>query len=170
MVPGKTRTRQHVLADLGVNYLERQVLLCGYSLHHVQHDYGYDLILATYNERGEIEPGVAYFQVKATDQLPLLKDSKTIAWPVSRRDLKLWLHEAYPVILVVYDGKGNKAYWLHVQAYFLDLPGAELFVPGEFLNVRIPIKHRVNRRAVQRIARYKRQVHEQLRRKEPHDG
>jgi hypothetical protein len=51
---GKLRTRAHVLADLSINHVERQVLLCNFSVGRVQHDYGYDLTLATYHETGEI--------------------------------------------------------------------------------------------------------------------
>ena len=103
--PGKMRTRAHVLADISVNHVERQVLLCGFSVDRVQHDYGYDLTMATFSDAGEYEPGNVYIQVKATDRLPQLAQGKTIAWSVSRRDLKLWLAETYPVILVVYDGE-----------------------------------------------------------------
>jgi len=31
----KLRTREHVIADLGVNYVERQVLLCGGSVQRI---------------------------------------------------------------------------------------------------------------------------------------
>ena len=55
-VRGKTRTREHVLADLSINHVERQVLLCGFSVDRVQHDYGYDLSMATYSQGGEYEP------------------------------------------------------------------------------------------------------------------
>jgi hypothetical protein len=40
-VRGKTRTREHVLADLSINHVERQVLLCGFSVDRVQHDYAH---------------------------------------------------------------------------------------------------------------------------------
>ncbi len=50
--PGKRRTRAHVLADLSINHVERQVLLCGFSVDRVQHDYGYDLTMATYSDTG----------------------------------------------------------------------------------------------------------------------
>jgi hypothetical protein len=89
-----------VISDLSINYLERYVLFAGYTLHRVYFDYGYDLAMFTYGQSGEAEPGLAFFQVKATDRLPLLQNGKTISWPVSRRDLKLWLSEAYPVTLV----------------------------------------------------------------------
>jgi hypothetical protein len=114
--PGKVRTRGHVLADLSINYVERQVLLCGCSVQRVHSDYGYDLMMSTYNAQGEIEGGIVFFQVKATDHLPVLADGKAIAWSISRRDLRLWFNEAYPVILVVYAGPDDRAYWLHVQA------------------------------------------------------
>jgi hypothetical protein len=71
--PRKLRTREHVIADLGVNHLERHILLCGHTSQRIEHDYGYDLSMTTYSPGGEIQGGWAYFQVKATNRLPLLK-------------------------------------------------------------------------------------------------
>src|SRR5262249_54094421 len=48
----KTRTREHIVADLAVNHVERQVLLCGYTVERIAHDYGLDLILFTYTAAG----------------------------------------------------------------------------------------------------------------------
>jgi hypothetical protein len=158
--PGKVRTRGHVLADLSINHVERQVLLCGCSVQRVHNDYGYDLMMSTYNAQGEIEGGIVFFQVKATDHLPVLADRKAIAWSISRRDLHLWLNEAYPVILVVYAGPSDRAYWLHVQAYFADYPTADLFRAGETITVRIPMANRLNRRSLERIIKYKNDLHE----------
>ena len=155
---GKLRTRAHVLADLSVNYIERQVLLCGHALHRVQFDYGYDLAMSTFSSLGEVQPGLAFFQVKATDHLPILKDGRTISWPVSRRDLKLWLNEPYPVILVVYDGQHDKAYWLPVQTYFLARSTTKLFAGGDTMNVQIPTHSRISRRAIQTIVEHKREL------------
>jgi Domain of unknown function (DUF4365) len=167
--PGKTRTRAHVLADLGINHVERQVLLCGFSVDRVQHDYGYDLTMATYSDTGEFEPGGVYIQVKSTDRLPRLAGGKTIPWLVSRRDLKLWLAETYPVILVVYDGENDKAYWIHIQAYLSGRRTPELFTGGETLSVHIPMVNRFNPRAIRAIARDKNVLQAQLRRKGPAD-
>jgi hypothetical protein len=141
-------------------------LLAGHTLHRVYFDYGYDLAMFTYRSSGEAEPGFAFFQVKATDNLPLLQDGKTFSWPVSRRDLRLWLDEAYPVTLVVYDGQGDKAYWLYVQDYFADWTTADLFTAGETIHVHIPLRSRISPRSIERIAGHKRDVHEQLQRKE----
>jgi hypothetical protein len=161
--PGKTRTRGHVLADLSINHVERQVLLCGFSVDRVQHDYGYDLTMATYSAAGEFEPGAVYIQVKATDSLPRLADDRTIAWSVSRRDLKLWLAEAYPVILVVYDGERDRAFWTHIQVYFSGRRISELFAGGETLSVHIPMANRFNARAIRAIARDKNVLQAKLR-------
>jgi hypothetical protein len=70
---GKLRTRAHVLADLSVNYVERQVLLCGCSIQRIYSDYGYDLMMSTFKSNGEIEGGNVFFQVKATDSLRCLR-------------------------------------------------------------------------------------------------
>ena len=70
----KLRTRQHVIADLGINYVERQGLVSGGAVQRMYSDYGYDLIMSTLNALGEIEPGIVFFQVKSTDNSPVLCD------------------------------------------------------------------------------------------------
>ncbi len=163
-VRGKIRTRAHVLADLGVNHVERQVLLCGFSVERVRHDYGYDLTMSTYNEGGEFEPGGVYIQVKATDRLPLLSGGKAIPWLFNKRDLKLWLEESYPVILVVYDGQNDGAYWIHVQTHFLSRRRTpDLFAGGETISVHISTGSRLTQTAIRGIARTKNEIHRRLR-------
>ena len=58
----KRRTREHVIADLSANYVERYVLRCGFTVERTVHDYGIDLILSTYSASGEIENGQVYIQ------------------------------------------------------------------------------------------------------------
>lgn len=110
----KLRTREHVLADQSVNYLERQILLRGFAVNRMTTDYGIDALMLTYNDEGEVENGHVLFQVKATDSLQVLRDGQSIAFRVDVADLKLWQDEWMPVILVVYDGRHDKAYWLYV--------------------------------------------------------
>ncbi len=155
MLLRKLRTREHVLADLSINYVERQVLVCGCAVQRMHSDYGYDLTMFTFNANREIEAGIIYFQVKATDNLSLLADGKTVSWAVSRRDLLSWLSDAFPVILVVYDGRRDNAFWLHLQGYFVDRPVADFFLAGETVNVHVPVTNRLNRRSVQRIIQTK---------------
>jgi hypothetical protein len=151
----KLRTREHVLADLSVNHVERHVLLSGGIVQQPSRDYGYDLMMTSFNARGEIEAGSIFFQLKATDDLPLLADGKTISWVISRRDLLLWLDEACPVILVVYDGRRDRAYWLHVQDHFARWRSAELFLAGQTINVHLRLSARFNGRSIREIVRRK---------------
>jgi hypothetical protein len=161
-LPGKRRTREHVLADLSVNYVERQVLLCGCAVQRIYSDYGYDLMMTTFNAAGEIEGGNVFFQVKATDALPLLADARAISWVLDRRDLRLWLNEAYPVILVIYDGQRDRAYWLHVQDHFADQPTPDLFLAGQTINVRVPVSRRLDRRSVQQMVQRKNAIQQMI--------
>ena len=73
----KRRTREHIIADLAVNHVERAVLRCGYTVERHWHDYGFDLLLYTYNNNGEYENGDVRIQVKATDHLKRKADGTT---------------------------------------------------------------------------------------------
>ena len=121
------------------------------------HDYGYDLTMSTYGDTGEFEPGHVYLQVKATDRLPRLADGGTISWLVKspRPQTLWWLAETYPVILVVYDGQKDRAYWMHIQRYVSGARTPELFTAGETMTVHIPMASRFNPWATRSIARDK---------------
>lgn len=144
----KRRTREHVIADLAVNYVERAVLKCGWTLHRIVHDYGLDACLTTYNSRGEVENGVVWMQVKATDQVQRLKQSPAIALRVARKDVLSWIGELYPVVLVVYDAATEQAYWYHVQA---ELRGGKVFEmarSGATLTMQIPLAQVIDELAI----------------------
>jgi hypothetical protein len=113
----KLRTREHILEDLSVNYVERRIFLCGFAVNRMLTDYGLDLMMLTMNDGGEIENGYVMLQVKATDQPDIPKGSKTISLRVEVADLKYWQGEDMPVILILYDGQKDKAWWLYVQSY-----------------------------------------------------
>ncbi len=113
----KRRTREHVIADLGVNYLERKALECGYALERVKNDYGIDADLATFDEKGQVESGYIRFQVKSTDTLQTTTSGETIRLRVLIADLKTWLYDINPVIVVHYDAIEDRAFWLDIQEY-----------------------------------------------------
>lgn len=52
----KQRTRQHVIAAQSVNYMERFIVDEGHTAQRVESDYGYDLVLTTFDEEGYPEP------------------------------------------------------------------------------------------------------------------
>jgi hypothetical protein len=59
----KQRTRQHIIADLSVNYVERMILHEGHTVQRWLSDYGYDLAMVTFDEQGYAEPGLVFFQL-----------------------------------------------------------------------------------------------------------
>ncbi len=95
-LPRKRRTREHIIADLSVNHLERHALLCGFVVERVRHDYGIDLELFPFNKKGEIEEGKILLQVKASDRLRIDPDQATLAFRIERSDLVLWLAQPMP--------------------------------------------------------------------------
>lgn len=158
----KTRTREHVIADLAVNHVERFILHRGHTLEHVRHDYGIDLIMFGYNEQGEQENGQILLQVKATDALSRVRDGRFIAWRLDRRDLRNWLNESDPVLLIVYGANEDKAYWCYIQAYFAVNRPIDLFSGGGTFTIHIPIRNRVNLNAVDKFNGFRENVTRQL--------
>jgi hypothetical protein len=150
----KRRTREHVIADLGVNFVERQALLCGFSVERVIHDYGIDLFLFTYDKNGMTETAWIPLQVKATNQLRLTGMGDFISFRVEVADLRSWLEEPYPVILIVYDAIEDLAYWLYVQNYF---GNARFRVSGGSgrRTIRIPIPQVLNPDAIRKFAGFR---------------
>ena len=82
-----------MIADLGVNHVERQALLCGFSVERVQSDYGIDLVVFTYDQQGGAENGCLFLQVKATDRAQWIKQGTLLPFRVDRRDVTRWLDE-----------------------------------------------------------------------------
>jgi hypothetical protein len=137
---------------LAVNYVERQTLLCGYSTERIIHDYGLDLTLFTYNADGEIENGVIFLQVKASESIKTLAKGRAIPFPVQRADLLYWLSEVYPVILIVYDVSADRAYWVDVQGYFASERGFNLFRAGRTIRMHVPMGQTLDSAAVRHFA------------------
>jgi Domain of unknown function (DUF4365) len=148
----KRRTREHVIADLSANHVERQALLCGHSIERRAHDYGIDLVLFTYDSTGEVENGEVLIQLKATDHLKTASGGQQVTFRVDRADLLAWLQEPMPVVLVVYDAPADAAYWLYVQGYFAS--GSQAAGPKgktETVTVRIPRTNVLDQAAIQQF-------------------
>jgi hypothetical protein len=78
--PRKRRTRQHVIAAQSVNYVERFIIDAGHTAQRWEADYGYDLVLTTYDEQGYVEPGSVRLQLKAGETL-----ERVGTWPPTGR-------------------------------------------------------------------------------------
>ncbi len=169
----KRRTPEHVLADLSVNHVERFIFQCDFSCERVEHDYGTDLLMFTFDANGEIENGHIQIQVKATDHPRYHDDTQTIASPVEMAHLWSWAGEPCPVILVRYDAESDRGYWLYVQRELessdhravvpldVDEP-ASSDEPREHATLRIPLANRLDREEIIRFRTFRDRVLQQV--------
>ncbi|MEM6562081.1 MAG: DUF4365 domain-containing protein [Planctomycetota bacterium] len=111
----KQRTRQHVIADLAVNHVERQILLAGHTCEAFRYDYGLDLTVYFYSE-GRVTNGHVVVQVKASDTPRYLRTQPVVSFAPSMEDLEHWAGEWVPVFLVVYDADRDVAYWREITS------------------------------------------------------
>jgi hypothetical protein len=144
--PRKCRTRQHVIADQSVHHVEGFILDEGHTAAEVYRDYGYDLVMSTFDEQGFAEAGLIFLQIKATDQLR--ETDGAYVFDLDIRDYNLWMREQMPVILVLYDSSHRRTFWLSVKDFFLEELDRRPKIDARTIRVRIPKKQRVNRRAV----------------------
>lgn len=92
MIPRKRRTREHIIADQSINHLERFIIDAGHVAERVDKDYGYDLLMMTFDEDGYAEPGLLLFQVKASQRLTT--SGADYVFDIDIRDYNLWIGEA----------------------------------------------------------------------------
>jgi hypothetical protein len=155
IAPRKRRTREHVLEDLSRHHVEGFILREGHTAERLTHDYGYDLVLATYDHRGYAEPGVIFIQLKAAEQLEMAGTNRV--YDVDIRDYNLWILEKAPVFLILYDATEDTAYWLPIQRYFHDDGTRRPKKGAKTVRVRIPNIQRVDRGAIAQMREIKNQ-------------
>ncbi|MEN0049431.1 MAG: DUF4365 domain-containing protein [Bacteroidota bacterium] len=146
----KKRTRQHIIEDLGLNYVERQFLLAGHSVQRIYRDYGYDANVFTYDINGEVENGMILIQLKSSDQPKLSKDQQAIEYSLSKRDLELWLLEREMMLLVFYDADSEKAYFVILQEYFTKNK-LSLQQVRKYIQIRIDLANELTPESVKEI-------------------
>jgi hypothetical protein len=147
--PRKRRTREHVIADLSVHHVEGFILEEGHTAQRLEKDYGYDLLLFTFDEQGYAEPDFLRLQLKASESL--LAVGSDYVFDVDIRDYNLWMLERFPVILILFDASRRRAYWLDVQGYFRDDATRRPKKGTKTVRVRVPKGQPVNRRAVAKM-------------------
>lgn len=151
----KRRTREHVIADLSVNHVERFILRCGWTAERTRHDYGIDLYMQTYNASGEVEIGWVRFQLKATDNLRRSANGMVIPLRLEWRDLLFWLNELQPVILIIYDAQEDRAFWLYVQDHFRRQHWAERSGKTSTVTVHVPMVNVLDEAAIRLFAQFR---------------
>lgn len=151
----KRRTREHIIADLSVNHVEKCVLQCGWTVQRVSPDYGVDLLLTTFNRRGEIESGTVRLQLKATDSIRVSARRNAVAVRLDLRDVVYWLNDPSPVILVVYDARADRAWWLHLQQALRQEGRKPAARSKATLTVFIPLTQVLDRAAVRQFRKFR---------------
>jgi hypothetical protein len=159
--PRKKRTRQHVIAAQSVNHVERFIIDAGHTAERLTNDYGYDLVLYTYDQEGYAEEGAIYLQLKASEKLNVVSDGNFV-FDIDRRDYTRWTREPMPVILILFDASKRRAYWVYVQRYFGENPSHRPRQGAKTIRVRIPKRQVVSRAGIQAMRAYKQAVLEQL--------
>jgi hypothetical protein len=159
----KRRTREHVIADLGVNHVERHVLLAGHIVRPTHRDYGIDLTLSSFSERGEVERGEISIQVKATEKSRSLSRRAAVAVRVERRDLRAWLDDSLPVVLVLYDVSADRANWVYVQRHLKQQRKSLMRGGSRWVTIHLPDENVLNAQAVRELVEHKRKLLPHLR-------
>jgi Domain of unknown function (DUF4365) len=111
------RTREHVIASQSFNYVESFILAQGHTVDHPFEDYGYDMLVSTFDDHGFAESGEILIQMKAADRPRYSSKRDFISFVIDVKHYELWRREPMPVFLIVYDASQRKAYWLYVQEY-----------------------------------------------------
>jgi hypothetical protein len=144
------RTREHVIEEMSLNFLERKVLERGHQLvPATRREYGHDATMFHFSpETGEIENGEVRFQLKATDHLDA-EGEFAICPAIETRHLHYWYWEAQrlPFVLVLYDAARHRGYWVDIRRYIEDvLTGLD--PEQKTTTIRIPRSSRISVRTI----------------------
>jgi len=102
------RTREHVIAAQSSNYVESFILAQGHTVDRPIEDYGYDMLVSTFDDRGFAESGEILIQIKATDRPRYSSKREFISFVIDVKHYELWRREPMPVFLVVYDASQKR--------------------------------------------------------------
>lgn len=150
----KRRTREHIIEELSVNFLERKVLQRGHMLVRApQREYGWDATMFHFSpDNGEIENGEVRIQLKATDGLDLSKQFASCR--VQTKDLHYWYWEdqQLPFILVLFDAQRNRGYWIHIRNH-VDKLRLEIDPEQNTIDLQIPWSNKLTVNTIDRFRR-----------------
>ena len=115
--PLPKRTRAHILEGLSLRHIET-ILSPEWICRRVEDDYGLDLRVEIVAD-GQVTGLEFSIQLKATDDLKISGDDVLHRCNVSTAHY--FLRRPEPVMYLVYDARGEAAYWLWVQPYLREL-------------------------------------------------
>ncbi len=154
----KLRPRSRVIADMSLNFLEREVLCRGHRLIRIpeESDDGTDAFMRTHRpDTTEVETGQVDFQLKATDKLEVVGKGKLIRYQAEVAHLHFWYHQVFhPFILVMYDAENHRGYWVDVQAYLEEHSeefGNALENEAATMAIHLPVANELNNSAIDKF-------------------
>jgi hypothetical protein len=168
--PRPRRTRGHVIASQSLNYVEKFFIDQGHTADRPAQDYGYDLLVNTFDRDGYAENGEILIQLKASDGFSYSADKTFISYAVSIKHYELWAWAPLPVFLVLYDARLTKAYWLYVQEYFESDPSRRPKANAKTLTVRVPVVNKFTAATVEYMRARKAAVLAQIEGRVGHRG
>jgi hypothetical protein len=147
------RTREHIIEEMSLNFLEREVLKRGHQLiPATKREYGHDATMIHFCPKtGGIENGEVRFQLKATNNLDTEAEF-AICPDIKLEHLHYWYWEAQrlPFVLVLYDAMRHRGYWVDVRRY-VDDELQEVDPDQKTTRIRIPWSSRINVRSIDRF-------------------
>ena len=150
----KLRTRQQIVEDLALNHIEKQILLSGNVFKRdIDNDYGYDGVINTFDEQGQLDNLTFMIQAKSTDGIQSPPPKAGFRVDLSKQDLERWLSIGLPVLLILYDAQGDKAYFTDLQDYFNENRHLLKNV-RKFVKIFLSPKSVFNKSAIQELQKY----------------
>jgi len=141
----KKRDISHVTSDRGVCFFEWKALASRCKIDRIpaDADYGIDLNVYMYDNNFNLETGCVFIQIKS--QLnPKYTSEHLVFNNVETSHIAHWMDLPYPLIFVVVDVLGCKAYWIHIQEYFKN---KEKTLSEKYNTVYIPLKNALGKTA-----------------------
>ncbi len=155
----KKRTREHVIESLSVAHVQYFVANAGFTMASSKEDYGYDLVVTTFDRDGYMDPLAVYIQLKASEILTPHADGVSYCFDLDVRDYNQWADEINPVFLILYEASSIRAYWLYFQEYLRQAGAPKPKKGAKTIRVRVPKANRVKTSFFRHARHLKQNVH-----------
>lgn len=132
------RTKEHINASKSHNCIEKFFIDKGHVVERPGEDYGYDVVVTTFDAQGYAESGDIRIQLKSSEEFDRLPTKLYISYQIKIQRYNLWVSETMPVFLILYEANHHRAYWIYVQDYFSDT-AKQPKAGAKTLTIRVPV-------------------------------
>jgi hypothetical protein len=123
----------------------------GWTVEDLREDYGEDLLVRIFASAKATEYSF-YVQLKATEHIDryLTKQAAYIFYPISTPHLEHWSRFWEPVLLILWDAKGQRFYWECIQTS-IEATGLPQTQKQKTFSITIPTTNTLNEEGIRRI-------------------